>query len=57
MYGFTENYLKVRMPYDPLYINEIREVKLLSQSPEGIMDIRLTHSEDLSPALRERLAG
>lgn len=55
MYGFTENYIKVRMPYDPLYINEIREVKLLTQTAEGIMDIRLTHREELAPELKERL--
>jgi threonylcarbamoyladenosine tRNA methylthiotransferase MtaB len=56
MYGFTENYIKVRMPYDPLYINEIREVKLLSQTADGIMDIRLTNVEELSPALKARMA-
>lgn len=56
MYGFTENYLKVRMPYDPLYINEVREVKILSQNAEGIMEIRLTNSEDIAPALKARMA-
>lgn len=57
MYGFTENYLKVRMPYDPLYINEIREVKILSQTADGIMDIRLTNREDLSVDLQARMRG
>lgn len=56
MYGFTDNYIKVRMPYDPLFVNEIREAVLTSQSAEGIMDIRLTHREDLSPELQQRLA-
>ena len=55
MYGFTDNYIKVRMPYDPLFVNEIREAVLTSQCAEGIMDIRLTNREDLSPALQQRL--
>ncbi len=29
MYGFTENYIKVEAPYDPLLINELVEVQLI----------------------------
>ncbi|MCS6823510.1 MAG: tRNA (N(6)-L-threonylcarbamoyladenosine(37)-C(2))-methylthiotransferase MtaB [Cytophagaceae bacterium] len=28
MFGFTENYVRVAQPYDPLFINEIQQVKL-----------------------------
>ncbi len=56
MTGFTDNYLKVRIPYDPLFINEIREVFLSRQTAEGIMEGRLTHREDLPENLAARLA-
>jgi threonylcarbamoyladenosine tRNA methylthiotransferase MtaB len=56
MTGFTDNYLKVRIPYDPLFVNEIKDVFLSRQTPEGIMEGRLTHREDLPEILRERLA-
>ena len=29
MYGFTENYIKIESPYDPLLVNELVPVKLL----------------------------
>ncbi len=29
MYGFTENYIKIESPYDPLLVNELVEVHLL----------------------------
>jgi threonylcarbamoyladenosine tRNA methylthiotransferase MtaB len=29
MYGFTENYIKVEAPYDPLLVNELVQVQLL----------------------------
>lgn len=29
MHGFTENYIKVETPYDPLLVNELVEVQLL----------------------------
>ena len=35
MHGFTPNYIKVELPYDPLYINEIVPVKLKSINENG----------------------
>jgi threonylcarbamoyladenosine tRNA methylthiotransferase MtaB len=29
MFGFTENYVRVRLPYNPQFINEIKTVKIL----------------------------
>ena len=37
MHGFTENYVRVGVPYDPLMINEIQKVKLESVLPEMIV--------------------
>ncbi len=31
MYGFTDNYIKVKRPYDPAWVNTIREVSLLNE--------------------------
>lgn len=56
MYGFTENYLKVEMPYDPMYVNEIRKAKMLSQTDESTLKISLTMEEELPESLKSRLA-
>lgn len=34
MHGFTENYIKVKVPYDPLLINELARVELQQLNPE-----------------------
>ena len=37
MHGFTDNYIKVSAPYDPLMINEIVEVRLEQMLDDGTM--------------------
>lgn len=37
MYGFTENYIKVKTDYDPMLVNEITPVKLKNIDEEGIV--------------------
>lgn len=37
MHGFTKNYVKVKLPYDPLLINELKMVTLDSVLPDGEM--------------------
>lgn len=37
MEGFTDNYVKVQIPYDPLLVNEIIPMKLLQVDNEGHM--------------------
>jgi len=39
MHGFTENYIRVSAKYDPLYINEIKRVKLVTINANGLVDI------------------
>lgn len=39
MHGFSKNYVKVRTPYDPLLVNEIRQVKLLEISVDGEVEV------------------
>ncbi|MCC6684931.1 MAG: tRNA (N(6)-L-threonylcarbamoyladenosine(37)-C(2))-methylthiotransferase MtaB [Bacteroidia bacterium] len=34
MHGFTQNYIKVKVPYDPLLINELARVELQQLNPE-----------------------
>ena len=42
MSGFTENYIRVRLPYNPHYINEIKTVKILqTDSGNGICDAEI----------------
>lgn len=56
MYGFTENYLRVEMPYDPMYVNEIRKAKMLAQTDDATLKISLTMEEELPESLKNRLA-
>ena len=39
MHGFTQNYVKVKSKYDPVSVNEMRNVKLMSISAEGEVEI------------------
>jgi threonylcarbamoyladenosine tRNA methylthiotransferase MtaB len=39
MHGFTENYIRVSAKYDPLLINEIKKVKLLSINKDGLVEV------------------
>lgn len=43
MYGFTENYIKVKTKYQADLINQITPVKLIETDRDGIMKIELTH--------------
>lgn len=38
MFGFTDNYIKVKFPYDPLLVNEFVPVKLKQIDAENIYD-------------------
>lgn len=42
MHGFSRNYVKVKTPYDPLLINEVRTVKFEHISSDGDMEISET---------------
>ncbi|MBC7446941.1 MAG: tRNA (N(6)-L-threonylcarbamoyladenosine(37)-C(2))-methylthiotransferase MtaB [Hymenobacteraceae bacterium] len=35
--GYTENYIRVAVPYDPLLVGEIREVRLMELTPAGLV--------------------
>ncbi|GAA3516418.1 tRNA (N(6)-L-threonylcarbamoyladenosine(37)-C(2))-methylthiotransferase MtaB [Aquimarina addita] len=37
IHGFTENYIKVKMPWDPSYVNTLHRVKLLEIDVDGIV--------------------
>ncbi|GAB4255687.1 MAG: tRNA (N(6)-L-threonylcarbamoyladenosine(37)-C(2))-methylthiotransferase MtaB [Vicingaceae bacterium] len=41
MYGFTENYLKVMVPYNEAFRNKIMPVKIKSIHPEGVAIVEL----------------
>lgn len=40
MEGFTENYIRVVAPYDPLLINELQNVQLTHINEKGLMEIK-----------------
>lgn len=39
MHGFTQNYVRVVAKYDPLLINELKEVKLTQINEKGLMEV------------------
>jgi threonylcarbamoyladenosine tRNA methylthiotransferase MtaB len=41
MYGFTENYVKVKMPYDSTLVNTFNKVQLTEIDRDGIMKATL----------------
>jgi threonylcarbamoyladenosine tRNA methylthiotransferase MtaB len=41
MNGFTENYVKVKTPFDPALINQIVDVKLVGIDNDGLMNVAL----------------
>lgn len=41
MFGFTENYVKVKTPFDAALVNQFRKVKLTAIDRDGIMKIEL----------------
>lgn len=46
MHGFTENYIRVTASYDPLLINELKEVKLSGLNDDGKMEVEeVSHFE------------
>ena len=40
--GFTENYVKIKMPWNPELVNTLREVKLLSIEEDGLVKAEFT---------------
>ena len=45
MHGFTRNYVKVRVKYDPVLVNELKRVHLTGISPEG--EVEITEAEEI----------
>ncbi|TAH24276.1 MAG: tRNA (N(6)-L-threonylcarbamoyladenosine(37)-C(2))-methylthiotransferase MtaB [Cytophagales bacterium] len=40
MFGFTRNYIKVTAKYDPLWVNEVRKVRLVAINADGNVEIK-----------------
>lgn len=47
MHGFTNNYIRVSAKFDPLLINEMREVELIKVNSQGLMELREAEPEVL----------
>ncbi|MBS1503778.1 MAG: MiaB/RimO family radical SAM methylthiotransferase, partial [Bacteroidetes bacterium] len=45
MHGFTRNYVKVRAKYDPVLVNELKNVHLTNISPDG--DVEITEADEI----------
>lgn len=49
MHGYTENYVRVKANYDPILVNEMKQVKIVSITPNGVCEVE---EVSLEPALR-----
>ncbi len=47
LYGFTENYVRVVAPYNPLLVNELTEVEIGEQLPEGMVAVKILEPQTL----------
>ncbi|HEY4197641.1 MAG TPA: tRNA (N(6)-L-threonylcarbamoyladenosine(37)-C(2))-methylthiotransferase MtaB, partial [Mucilaginibacter sp.] len=45
MHGFTCNYVKVKVKYDPVLVNELKSVYLTNISSDG--DVEITEGEEI----------
>ncbi|RYE22227.1 MAG: tRNA (N(6)-L-threonylcarbamoyladenosine(37)-C(2))-methylthiotransferase MtaB [Sphingobacteriales bacterium] len=45
MHGFTRNYVKIKAKYDPVLVNELKQVHLTNISPDG--DVEVTEAEEI----------
>lgn len=45
MHGFTENYIRVTAKYDPVLVNELKRVKLLSINDHGHVEVEDAQAE------------
>ncbi|QQL51391.1 tRNA (N(6)-L-threonylcarbamoyladenosine(37)-C(2))-methylthiotransferase MtaB [Mucilaginibacter ginkgonis] len=45
MHGFTRNYVKVKTKYDPILVNELRNVKLTQIAADG--DVEIAEAEEI----------
>ena len=45
MHGFTRNYVKVKTRFDPVLVNELKNICLKNISPDG--DVEITESEEI----------
>jgi threonylcarbamoyladenosine tRNA methylthiotransferase MtaB len=41
MYGFTDNYIKVSVPFDPILVNQLVEVELDSIKHDGVVSVNI----------------
>lgn len=47
MFGFTENYLKVEVPFEPMLVNKTAKVELLGINQEGNMQARMLSANEI----------
>jgi threonylcarbamoyladenosine tRNA methylthiotransferase MtaB len=48
MHGFTQNYIRVTAKYDPILINELKKVKLISINNAGLVEVAESETEVLT---------
>lgn len=47
MHGFTRNYVKVKAKYDPILVNELKDIRLVDIAEDGDVNIEETSSANL----------
>lgn len=55
MNGYTQNYIKVVAPYDPLLVNELQPVKLTGLNAQGLMNCEIDWFYSIPKSIHHRL--
>ena len=56
IYGFTENYIKVKALWNPNLVNTLQAVKLIEIAEDGLVTIEfLENASDTDPSIRQAL--
>lgn len=50
MFGFTENYVKIKTPFNPLMVNQTADVKLKELDKDGIMKVEFIETRIITEA-------
>ncbi len=48
IHGFTENYVKVKAPWNPELVNQLHQVRLLEVAPDGLMRVEFAAAHQSS---------
>ena len=53
MFGFTSNYIKVKLPFNPLIVNDTAFVKMTAINNDGTMNVTFSEKHEFTQSIIE----